>query len=156
MTQNLLIQTNNWPAIYWIRWSRSGNSGSVNDPAVARYKRFSYGSLLLAYRATANRFQYGGPWAFDRPDQLYFWNWGQPVSLPSSVNQLAAPGEAGLYRREFSNGLILVNASNEPITSRLEGTFYDVSAATKGSSPAAVQSVTIGAADAAFLLSRRP
>src|SRR5438105_3907450 len=112
MDQNFRIQAANWPALYWVRW----NYDFTGDPA--QYRRFSYGSLLLAYRASASRFQYGGPWGLNQPEDLYFWDWGTPKSAPASIADVKVAGSE-LYRRDFGNGIVLVNPSTAAITYNL-------------------------------------
>ena len=145
MDQNFRIQSGNWPALYWVRW----NYDFTGDPA--QYRRFSYGSLLLAYRPTATRFQYGGPWGLNQPDDLYFWDWGTPKSAPASTTDVKVAG-TGLYRRDFGNGIVIVNPSTAAITYDLGGQYYDVVHKDAAGNPAPVTSVTVAAQDAAFLL----
>jgi hypothetical protein len=136
---------NNWPALYWARWDY-GFSGSV--PA---YKRYTYGSVLLAYRTTDTRYQYGGSFNLSKPDELYMWNLGAPQGTPASIADVDIPGTS-LYRRDFANGLVVVNAGSSPATYNLGGTFYDAVNKDATGNPKAVTSVTIAAQDAAFLL----
>jgi hypothetical protein len=136
---------NDWPAIYWARWDY-GFSGNV-----AAYKRLTYGSVLLAYRSTDRRYQYGGHWDLDQPDELYFWDWGQPHGSPTGIEDLRI-GQTSLFRRDFDNGIVIVNPSAAPITYTLEATFYDVVNKDGSGVPRAVTQVTIPAQDAAFLL----
>jgi hypothetical protein len=144
MAQSQTVQTGNLPAIYWARWNQS-------DVDVAKYKRFTYGSLLLTYRTTATRFQYGGPWGLDKPDKLLFWDFGSPTTNPSGVSSLKdAP--TGLYVRRFTNGVVVVNPTSSSHTYRLPIGSYDVIHTTTGGLPKAVSSVTVAAHDAAFLL----
>src|SRR5688572_13127026 len=77
MAQSFRIQAGDWPALYWVRWNRDA------DPA--RSRRFSYGSLLLSYRPSSHRFQYGGPFGLQKPDDLFFYDWGPPESSPSGI-----------------------------------------------------------------------
>jgi hypothetical protein len=137
---------NNWPAIFWVRWDYMMNGG------VAAYKRFSYGNVLLAYRTTANRYQFGGTWNLAKPDDLFLWDLGAPQGTPASASELKVAG-AELYRRDFANGIVLVNPSSSAVTYDLGGTFYDVSNEDADGLPSAVRSITVGARDAAILLS---
>jgi hypothetical protein len=136
---------NDWPAMFWVRW----NYAFGGD--VAQYKRFSYGAVLLAYRSSATRFQYGGPFGLTKPDDLYLWNWGTPGAAPTTPSDLAV-GTSGLLRRDFENGIVLVNPTGSPITHDLSDTFYDVVHPNASGLPSPVSSVTVGAHDAAFLL----
>ena len=92
------------------------------DPAA--YKRFAYASTLLAYRQTANRYQYGGSFNLDKPAELYFWDWGTPQGNPTQLSDVAVPGTP-LYRRDFQNGFVVVNPSGSTVNYNLGGTFYD-------------------------------
>ena len=142
MDQNFKIQQNNWPAQYWIRWNYD-YAGDINQ-----YKRFTYGALLLAYNPAADRYQYGGAWGKNSPDPLYFYDFGAPQTTLNNVEQGSVAGQAGLYRRDFKNGFVLVNASASPVTYNLDKSYYKLDVA---GNPTLVQSVTIGARDAAFL-----
>ena len=111
MSQHFRIQRHNWPAIYWAKW----NELAAADGSVERYKRFTYGGLLLAYRPDqpgGARCEYGGPFGLKRPDDFYFWDWGAPLSTPESLEETEM-GDA-LYGRRFERGLVLVNPSVEP------------------------------------------
>jgi hypothetical protein len=147
MAQLLQVERKNWPAMLWVRWDQRFSG----DPA--QYRRFSYGSLLLGHRASAKRVMYGGPWGLQRPEDLYFWNWGRPRESPRRLARLRVPGTP-LYRRDFAHGFVVVNPGSAPVTYPLGGTFYDVLRAS-GGQPAPVTSVTIAAHDAAFLLRPR-
>jgi hypothetical protein len=144
MGQAFQVQENNWPAIYWVRWNYD-YTGSE-----AQYKRFSYGSLLLSLKTGANRYQYGGPFGMNRPDDLYFWNWGAPAGNPTSIDDIDLGN--GLYRRDFANGIVVVNPGESPVTYNLGATYYDVNSLNGSGDPSAVTSVTIAKNDAAFLL----
>ena len=144
MTQSQSAQTANLPAIYWARW----NQGDVK---VAKYKRFTYGSLLLTYRSTATRFQFGGPWGLNKPDKLMFWRFGAPTTNPSGVGALRV-GTTPLYVRTFTHGRVVVNPSSSPRTYQVPAGHYDVIHLTSTGLPRLVSSVTIAARDAAFLL----
>lgn len=146
MAQNFRIQAGNWPALYWVRW----NYDFTGDPA--RYRRFSYGSLLLAHRPSADRFQYGGPWGMNKPEDLYFWDWGAPTGTPSAVADVKVAGME-LYRRDFANGIVVVNPSATTVTYNLGAQYYDVVHPDGSGNPAPVTAVTIPPRDAAFLLS---
>ena len=143
MAQNFLIQANNWPAVYWAKWNQL-----AKHLTLPQYKRFSYGSLLLAYRPSAARAQYGGPFGLNKPDALYFWDWGKPADAPSSLKDLPRAPCAGatVFRRDFENGSVLVNPSAQDAECRLDSEHYDVSG-----EPRKVAAVTVKARDAAFL-----
>jgi hypothetical protein len=144
MTQLIQVMRHNWPAMLWVRWDQHASA----DPA--QYRRFSYGSMLLAQRPRARRVMYGGPWGLQRPDDLYFWNWGRPRETRRTIGALRVPGTP-LYRRDFAHGVVVVNPGSSAVTLRLGRTFYDASH-TSGGRPTAVRSVTIPGHDAAFLL----
>jgi len=144
MAQSQSVQSGNLPAIYWARW----NQGDVD---VAKYKRFTYGSLLLTYRSTATRFQYGGPWGLDKPDKLMFWGFGSPTINPSGVSALR-DGGTGLYVRTFTHGMIIVNPTGSSHTFRVPSGYYDVIHTTTSGLPKLVSGVTVASRDAAFLL----
>jgi hypothetical protein len=145
MAQSYRIQAGNWPALYWVRWNYDFSGDA------AQYQRFSYGSLLLAYRTGANRFQYGGAFGLAQPDDLYFWDWGTPRTSPAATAEVKVAGTE-LYRRDYANGLVLVNPSAAPITYDLGGRYYDVVHRDTAGNPSPVTSVTVPAKDAAFLL----
>ncbi len=154
MQQNFDVQKNNWPGIYWVRWNYDfyAANGGPTAAQIDAYKRFSYGSLLLAYRTTADRYQYGGLWELSKPDELYFWDWGAPVNpTPNGLADVSA-GSGGLYKRDFANGMVIVNPGTQSVTYNLGGTYFDVTRKNSSNQPIAVQSVTIGPKDAAFVM----
>jgi hypothetical protein len=149
MRQNFLVQANDWSAIYWAKWA-----SPPDRPDLARYKRFTYGSLLLAYRHTATRFQYGGGFGLNRPDQLYFWDWGRPKGTPSSLEELPKLdcGSAAVHRRDFENGFVLVNTGPRPAICELGGPWFNVTETAVNQTPPVVSRVEIAPRDAAFLM----
>jgi hypothetical protein len=140
--QSLVIQRRDLAGIYWARW----NQGVADE---ARYKRFTYGSLLLTYRSSADRFQYGGPWGLAKPERLFFWDLGRPITNPNDLAELRAP--SGLYLRRFSNGLVVVNPTANSLTTAVGAGYLEVSDLT-GAQPTPVDSVTVASHDAAFLM----
>jgi hypothetical protein len=145
MAQSFEIQKRDLPALYWVKWQELGSG-----LAVPRYKRFTYGAYLLSYHADAKRPVIGGPFGLNKPDELYFWNWGRALTNSSSLKELEI--EAGkLYRRDFEKGSIIVNPGAQPATVTLTSRHYDVSRPdTSRATP--VLTVTIASQDAAFLL----
>ncbi|MGZ8578577.1 MAG: putative glycoside hydrolase [Actinomycetota bacterium] len=144
MRQLIQVMRHNWPAMLWVRWDQHASASP------AQYRRFSYGSMLLAQRPRARRVMYGGPWGLQRPDDLYFWNWGRPRETRRTIGALRVPGTP-LYRRDFAHGVVVVNPGSSAVTLRLGRTFYDA-LHMSGGRPTAVRSVTIPGHDAAFLL----
>jgi hypothetical protein len=136
MAQNFQIQEHDWPAIYWAK-----SSELAKGFALGQYKRFTYGSLLLAYNAAATKFQYGGPFGLEKPDDLYFYDWGKPAGAQKKLAN-------SLHRRDFENGCVLVNPTNAAIAVALSGELWDVS---KGNA-SKTASVAVGTHDAAFLM----
>ena len=146
MRQNFLIQANDWPAIYWAKWA-----DNLAGRELLRYKRFTYGALLLAHRRSATRFQYGGGFGLGRPDALFFRDWGRPEGTPSALEDLPKLdcGGVAVYRRNYENGFVLVNPGRQTAACDLGAKFFDVSGPGEAS---AVARVEIGARDAAFLM----
>lgn len=142
------VMANDLPAMFWVRWDKS------HPGTPAQYRRFAYGSMLLAHRPSTRHPMFGGPWGLTKPDELFFWNWGSPRETVADVAKLQVPG-LGLYRRDFDNGIVVVNPGNESITYRLGATFYDVLRPNASGQPTAVTSMTIPAHDVAFLLRSR-
>jgi hypothetical protein len=124
MEQSFLIQANNWPALYWLKWNQLAKHLTLDQ-----YKRFAYGSLLLTWRPAATRMQAGGPFGLNPPDRLFFWDWGNPMETAASLAE--APrmdcGGVPVYRRRFENGLILVNPGEKDAVCSLESKHHDVS-----------------------------
>jgi hypothetical protein len=135
---------NDWPTIFWVRW----NYAFGGD--VARYQRLAYGTVLLADRPSATRFQFGGPFGLGRPDDLFFWHWGDPIGTPTSVADVQT--SSGLLRRTFANGIVLVNPTSSPITYDLGEVAWDVVHEDATGQPTPTTSVTVPGLDAAFLL----
>jgi hypothetical protein len=145
MAQSFDIQQRDLPALYWVKWQELGSGLTVSQ-----YKRFTYGAYLLSYNAEAKRPVIGGPFGLQKPDEIYFWNWGKALTRPSSVKELGIQN-GKLYRRDYEKGSIVVNPTAEPATVNLTGRYYDASRP-ETARTAPVSSVTIGAQDAAFLL----
>jgi hypothetical protein len=144
MDQHLTIQAQNLPALYWVRTDRNLSSNK------AMHMRFAYGSFLLGHRATATRSQYGGQWGLERPEQFHFYAWGAPLTTPASLADLAV-ADSGLYRRDFENGIVVVNPQTTEQTYQLDGTYYDMVNRAEDGSPRPVTSITLASGDAAFL-----
>ena len=148
MQQLLEVQRHDWPAMLWVRWNY-GFSGSA-----AQYRRFTYGSYLLGRRPDARHTMYGGPWDLTRPEDLYFWDWGDPREPASSLDDLRVPGTP-LFRRRYQHGIVLVNPTTTGVFLPLAETYYDVVNRTSSGLPRAVGSITVPARDAVFLLRSR-
>jgi hypothetical protein len=148
MAQHFLIQANNWPAIYWVKESSNPRTGP------SRYRRFTYGALLLAYRPSANRFQYGSGFGLVKPEELYFWNWGTPEGTPNGLGDLPVKncGSVKVYRRNFENGFVLVNSSQQNAVCDLGGEYYDLLQKDSTGQPTTVNRVSVAASDARFLM----
>lgn len=144
MDQNFKIQVNNWPALYWVRWNYDYN-GNIDQ-----YKRFSYGSLLLALRSANDKYQYGGAWGAGKPDQMYFYDFGLPLTNPVSLNDVLVPGTQNLYTRQFSNGRVLVNSSNTEKTYPLSKPMFKL--LVNGSPTLVSDTVTVPPLDSVLLL----
>ncbi len=140
------LQMNNWPGLYWIKWKTA--------PDADQYRRFSYGTLLLTLNSAATRFQYGGPFGLTKPQELYFWNWGAPLASKSAISEVKVP-DMPLYRRDFANGIVVVNPTPNAVTYRLSRTYYNAVVKDAKGDPKAMSSVTIPANDAAFLLNSK-
>lgn len=139
------IQSANLPGIYWVRPERAFRG---DEDA---YLRFAYGSLLLGYRPSATRFQFGGPFDLSKPPDLLLWDWGRPLTTPGNVEDVRVAGTP-LYRREFDNGIVVVNPGGSAASVSLGGTYYDVVRRTSSGEPRAVTSITVDRKDAAFLV----
>lgn len=145
MDQNFKVQINNWPALYWVRWNYDF-SGNVDQ-----YKRFSYGALLLAYRTAADKYQYGGLWGVNKPDPLYFYNFGNPKTNPQNLSEVAISGQTDLYKRDFDNGFVIVNSGSTAKNYTLgTGEFYKIDVA--GNPTLVSGQVSIGAKDSIFIM----
>ncbi len=144
MEQNFDIQVNDVPAMYWVRTDRA----YAGDPTV--HRRFAYASFLLAYRPTATSSQFGSQWGLKVPEQYFYWDWGAPLASPTGIDQEAVGN--GLYRRDFTNAVVLANPTSSSIAYNLGGTYYDVIHKDANGNPSPVTSVTVQPQDAAFLL----
>jgi hypothetical protein len=158
-----------WSVETWAGWQTMMNMyyADMNDFAAPKlaifnqwgdptdYQSFRYGfaSCLMNdgyYDFTSDSASYNGVVWFDE----YNANLGQPVSSPPT-----AAWQKGVWRRDFTNGIALVNPKgNGPQTVQLGGTFYKI----KGKQdPAvnngqAVTSVTLQDRDGIILLRQAP
>lgn len=149
--QSFRIQANNWPAIYWVKiYEQSGGL------TVDQYKRLAYGSFLLTKQPGANRQQFGMNWGVQKPDDLFFWDFGAPQGSPTKVADLEKLncGGTNVYRRNFSKGFVLVNTSGQTVTCTLGVPAWNVLAPNSNGDPTSVTQVTIAKRDAAFLLTQ--
>ena len=156
MNQHFLIQQHNWPGVYLVYWER----GRPDFPP-EQHLSFAYGAYLAGWRPTATHSFFGGNFKLKKPPELFFWNWGAPRSNPSSLEELlkqAARAEGNgsekpvIFRRDFENGIILVNPG--PVTARcdLEQQYWDVLDKDGHGRPRLVKSVSLKVGDAAFLM----
>ena len=144
MQQHFKIQRNNWPGVYWVRWNY-GFDGNVDQ-----YKRHSYGSLLLGLNEDNNNYQFGGLWGAGRPDNLFFIDWGQPLTSPDYLQQTAVDGVNDLYERHYENGVVVVNGGDYTRQYTLDKTYFSINI--DGSYTKVTDSITVGANDAVFLV----
>ncbi len=144
MDQNFKIQNGNWPAGYWVRWNYDF-SGNVDQ-----YKRFAYGSLLLALEPTNDKYQYGGLWGVTRPDEMMFYNFGTPLKNPENLNEVLVSGTTNLYERVFSNGMVVVNSSTTSKTYNLSRPMYKIDV--NGNPTIVSGQITISPQDAVLLV----
>ncbi len=155
MTQHVLIQSQNLPGIYSANWAELDRSF-----AVPQYVRFAYGSYLLGWHPTATRPRFGGPFGLNPPDEMFFWDFGAPAKAIFSLDDLTTitirkpTGTAAavkFYRRDFANGIVIVNPSRERARVELGGEFIDpINTDLKGRT-LKVTNVEVGPTDAAFL-----
>jgi hypothetical protein len=68
------------------------------------------------------------------------------------VSELTVAGTP-LYRRDFANGIVVVNPGASATTLTLPRTYYNAASLDALGNPRPVTSIRIGARDAAFLLS---
>jgi hypothetical protein len=148
---------NDWPLVLW---ERSDYDFPQQVALKQRYERFAYGSTMLAYRP-GTKVSYGytpeapaGSIVWPRPPNRMFWDFGTPNTFPTAVASLLS---GGVYRRKFSRGLVLVNATNDPVAGvALGGDYWDVTLSEheKPSSYPATRTntVTVPAGDAMFFL----
>lgn len=139
MRQHFEVQANDWPAIYFIKWTQQPKTRNPEQ-----FRRYTYGAYLLGFNPAARRPKYGGTFGLAKPDEMFFRDWGPPVDRPSSLAEVpfeacsTAEGKpAKVYRRAFRNGTVLVNAGDEAVTCK------------PGGRPAAV---SLAPRDAAFLM----
>ncbi|HEY6167330.1 MAG TPA: hypothetical protein VI454_04780 [Verrucomicrobiae bacterium] len=155
MNQHLAIQAQDLPAICWLKWNELATGFTV-----LQYKRFAYGSYLLGWRQAATRPRIGGPFGLVAPDELFFWNFGAAQKEPAALAELQTQpatraGETRpvqIYRREFANGLVIVNPTRDKLRCDLKGDFYDAVNNDAQGKPGFVKVIELGPADAAFLL----
>lgn len=155
MALGFAIQKNNWPGLFWVRDDAS-YGGPVPNGKKFTHRRFTYGSYLLAYNKNATNPQYGLTWGLNKPDNIYFYDFGDASQTVNSLADLSI-GD-GLYSRQYSKGLVVVNSSDSSKTYTLNKSYYRIggvedSKADLDSAPQAVKgSITIGPKDAALLL----
>lgn len=154
MNQHLAIQAQDLPAIYWLKWNEFAPS-----PAVPQYRRFAYGSYLLGWRPTATRPRIGGPFGLIAPEEMFFWNFGAPERQPATTEELLVQlgtrttgGPVRLHRRDFANGVVIVNRSTDRVRCDLRGEFLDLVNKDPKGKHSLVTAIELGPSDAAFLM----
>lgn len=146
MKFHLDIQQNNWPGIYWVRPERAFTGDRD------AYMRFAYGSLLLGYEPSNSRFQFGGPFGLSKPDQLFFWDFGTPLTTASTSAEMKV-GSGPLHRRDYTHGVVVVNPSDSAASIQLDAPHWAVPI---NGDPYEVTRATVGAWDAVFLMRQQP
>lgn len=150
MSQSFDIQQNNLPGLYWVRYDYGGSIPG-GDPIA--YKRFAYGSYLLSYNKASTKPQFGMTWGFTKPEDLFFYDFGTAASNTASLSDVAVSGKTNLYRRNYSNGIILVNSGTTDQTYTLDKAYYQVGNDNALTSLTSVNgTITVKSQDSAFLL----
>lgn len=151
MSQSFDIQQSNLPGLYWVRYDYATSEIPGGDPIA--YKRFAYGSYLLSYNKTSTKPQFGMTWGFAKPEDLFFYDFGTATSNTTSLTDVAISGKTNLYRRDYSNGIVLVNSGTTDQTYTLDKAYYQVGNDTALASINSVSgTITVKAQDSAFLL----
>lgn len=149
------IQRNNWPGLYWVRYE-NGYGGEVPNAKPTAHKRFTYGSYLLSYNRAATKPQFGMSWGYTKPDDLFLYNFGSALQPTNTLADTAVAAKSGLYMREYSNGIIVVNAGDNTATYNLPRNMYRVSGDDESAvdmTPQPVSdAITVNPKDAVFLM----
>lgn len=155
MGLSLDIQRNNWPGLYWVRYE-NGYGGEVPNAKPTAHKRFTYGSYLLSYNRAATRPQFGMSWGYTKPDDLFLYNFGSALQPTNTLADTAIAGKSGLYMREYSNGIVVVNAGDNTATYDLPHAMYRISGDNESAvdmTPQPVSgAITVSPKDAVFLM----
>ena len=162
--------------LFWLRWNRDPIWANIDQG-----KRYGYALYMMAWRVGSTS-ELMGPFNAARgslpgggtqimnnhsgsiytspnaipPDDLFFWNFGSPQTNPTAISQLQVGTTAGLFRRNFANGVILLNMTASAQTVDMGSTTYwDVMDLDGSGDPSriATRNVTVPAYDAVFLLS---
>lgn len=152
------VMVNDREAILWARPERQPAWDNRTSGM-----RWVYCLILQAYRTTAHHWQLmskfdlspglvAGNGGAQKPDYIFFWNIGTPVSNPTALATNLV--STGLYAREFTNGIALVNFNATASTYTLPaGTWYDTTAATETVDPVAITgSISVPAHDGRIVL----
>jgi hypothetical protein len=110
----------------------------------AHIRRFTYGAYLLGWSPSAANPVLVSDYCLDRPADFLFWDLGAPVDAPGSLDDVAVDGATGVYRRDFANGFVVVNATPKARSVAVGGeALFDASSATKNSIPTPIEDGTL-------------
>jgi hypothetical protein len=147
MHMQLDMIANRYTVTSWIKYSGRGDDSDMPR----EYKLFGYGTYLLVFEPGASQY-WGGAWKaegrqqFAAPDFVY-WDLGKPLESFSEIARAEVPGSPGMYRRQYTKGLVLVNPDGKNArTAKLNGEYYEPE------SKAFVSSVTLQPRTARLML----
>lgn len=131
----------------------NGNTGDIPSPQWYQAFRFGLGSTLLGngyFSFDDGAARHESLWWYDEYDAYL----GAPNTIAYRIDPLQ-PGD-GVWRRDFTNGIVLVNANAAPTIVSVEDGFEGVRGTqdTKANTGAAVRSLTLAAQDARILMRR--
>lgn len=138
-----------YPAVFLIN-ANTNNTGDRND---FRKMRFSLASTLMGdgfFQFDFGEQDHGQLWMYDE----YGAYLGAPVGAARNLTGQTDPVRDGVWRRDFRNGTVLVNSTDQPKTVDLEGDFERIRGTQdpKVNNGEIVGTVTIPAKDGLVLL----
>jgi hypothetical protein len=107
-----------YPAVFLIN-SNTGNTGAQND---FRKMRFGLTSTLMGdgfFQFDYGDTDHGQTWMYDE----YGAYLGKPLGEARNLTGSTTPVQSGVWRRDFQNGTVLVNSTNESKTVDLDADF---------------------------------
>lgn len=101
-----------------VSWAKETGVGNDDSRMAADYLFFAYGTYLLVHEPDGENY-FGASWRnphragrFVPPDFVY-WDLGEPRQKFSALAEAADPEHAGIYRRRFAQGEVLVNPNGD-------------------------------------------
>lgn len=154
---------NGYKLIAWWKSEQGLNQSPWNNDR-DKYNRWSYGHVLLGIQDEPRNYAVLGRFWDSQPNEkphiggaeVFFWNFGSPTTPATPTGYGSFTGDqqpiSGVYRRDFTDGVVIVNTTASQQVVSLGNTYKDCLTDAGDGVLTEKSSVTIDAYDAAFLV----